>query len=109
MFPSPRGRIIIEGNPTQVNFAMNRTLRVLQAFVFFLSTFAVWLVAGTQALAKDLPDNKPAEASVTDYMLSYVVVILGLVLGLLVVSKASNRRDRDRPAGYVEKKLVSND
>ena len=34
-----------------------------------------------------------------DYMLSYLVVILGIVLGLLVVAKASNRRDRERPAG----------
>ena len=39
----------------------------------------------------------------TDYMLSYLVVILGIVLGLLVVAKTSSRRDRERPAGYVEK------
>ncbi len=86
---------------------MNRTLRILQAFVFFLGATAVWLLATTQALAADPP--KPAEGSATDYTLSYMVVLLGMVLGLLVVAKGSNRRDRERPAGYVEKKIMDDD
>ena len=45
----------------------------------------------------------------SDYMLSYLVVILGIVLGLLVVAKASNRRDRERPAGYVEKNIMADE
>ena len=40
-------------------------------------------------------------------MLSYLVVILAIVLGMLVVAKASNRRDRERPAGYVEKNIMA--
>ena len=42
-------------------------------------------------------------------MLSYLIVILGIMLGLLVVARASNRRDRERPAGYVEKNLMGDD
>ena len=84
---------------------MNRTLRILNAFLFFLSTTAVWLAATTQALAADPP--KPTEPGISDYMLSYLVVILGIVLGLLVVAKTSNRRDRERPAGYVEKNILA--
>jgi hypothetical protein len=85
---------------------MNRTLRILQTFVFVLSATAVWLLATAQALAADPPPKAP-EGSLTDYTLSYFVVGLGIVLGLLIVSKASNRRDRERPAGYVEKNLAA--
>ena len=90
---------------------MNRTLRILQTFVFFLSVTAVWLVTAAQSLAKDIPgpETKPAEGGMSDYMLSYLVVILGIVLGLLVVAKASNRRDRERPAGYVEKNIMGDE
>jgi hypothetical protein len=42
-------------------------------------------------------------------MLSYLVVVLAIVLGLLVVAKTSSRRDRDRPAGYVEKNIMAED
>ncbi len=93
---------------TKVNFAMNRMLSISQTFVFFLSTFAVWLVA-TQTLAADSAGGTPAEGGMTEYMLSYVVVLLGIVLGLLVVAKASNRRDRERPAGYVEKNIMADE
>ncbi len=86
---------------------MNRTLRILHAFLLFLSASVIWLVATTQALAVDPPSTKPPEAGLSDYMLSYLVVVLGIVLGLLVVAKASNRRDRDRPAGYVEKNIMA--
>ena len=52
---------------------------------------------------------KKEEGSLNDYVLSYLLVILGVVLGLLVVAKASSRRDRDRPAGYVEKNILGDD
>jgi hypothetical protein len=87
---------------------MNRTLRIFPALLPFLSATTVWLFATTQALAADTPP-KPTGESMNDYMLSYLVVILGVILGLLVVAKASNRRDRDRPAGYVEKNLMGDD
>jgi len=84
---------------------MNRTLRI---FVSFLWATAVWLAATTQALAADAPP-KAEEGSLTDYTLSYMVVIMGIVLGLLVVAKASSRRDRDRSAGYVEKNIMADE
>ena len=86
---------------------MNRTLRILRAFAFFFSGPVVWLAAAT-ARAADSAGAKPAEG-MTDYMLSYLVVILGIVLGLLIVAKASNRRDRERPTGYVEKNILADE
>jgi len=85
---------------------MNRTLRILQSFVFFLSATAVWFLATTRALAADAPPKAP-EAGVTDYTLSYMLVILGIALGLLVVAKPANRRERERPAGYVQKNIIA--
>ncbi len=71
-----------------------------------LSATALGLVAATCALAADSAGSKPTEGGISDYMLSYLIVILGIILGLLVVARASNRRDRERPAGYVEKNLM---
>ena len=86
---------------------MNRLPRILQTFVFLLSLTAFCLIAASRALAADSAGAKPAEGGAMDYMLSYLVVFLGIVLGLLVVAKASSRRDRDRPAGYVEKNIMA--
>jgi hypothetical protein len=88
---------------------MNRMLRVLQAFVLFFSAAAGWFLTAAQALAADTPAPKAEEGSMTDYTLSYMVVALGIVLGLLVVARASSRRDRDRPAGYVEKNIMADE
>jgi hypothetical protein len=92
----------------EVKIAMNPMLRIFQTFVFFFSAAAVWLGTTSLALAADSGGGKGAEG-MTDYMLSYLVVILGIVLGLLVVAKASNRRDRERPAGYVEKNIMADE
>lgn len=93
----------------EVKVAMNPMLRIFQSFVFyFLAVAAVWLGATSLALAADSGGGKGSDG-MTDYMLSYLVVILGIVLGLLVVAKASNRRDRERPAGYVEKNIMADE
>jgi hypothetical protein len=44
-----------------------------------------------------------------DYVLSYMVVILALVLGLLVVARSSSRRERERPAGYIGKNVMDDE
>ncbi len=94
---------------TPVNFAMNRTPQIFQAFVSFLSATAVWLLAATQALAADPPKANQESGGAGDYMLSYLVVVMGIALGLIVVAKNSSRRDRERPAGYVEKNLAGDE
>ena len=88
---------------------MNPALRILKSAVPFLSAMAVWFAATTHALAAETPAAAPPEGGLSDYMLSYLVVILGIVLGLLVIAKPSNRRDRERPAGYVEKHVMGDE
>jgi len=90
---------------------MNRTLRIAQVVVSFFLASAVSLVATLQAVAAAQPpiNKEGGGEGAGDYMLSYLVVVLGIVLGLLVVAKTSNRRDRDRPAGYVEKNIMSDE
>jgi len=88
---------------------MNRILRILQAVASFLLVSAAWLIATAQALAAAPPPiNKEGGGDDFEgaYLLAYMVVVLGIVLGMLVVAKTSNRRDRDRPAGYVEKNIM---
>ncbi len=84
---------------------MNRRPRIVPSILSFLNVLAFWLAFAVPGLAAD-PATKPAEGGFSDYMLSYMVVVLGIVLGMLVVAKPANRRDRQRPAGYVEKNIV---
>jgi hypothetical protein len=86
---------------------MNRIQRIWPACLSFFLATAFWLATAAQALAAEPP--KKDEGNMNDYMLSYLVVILGIILGLLIVAKTSSRRDRDRPAGYVEKKIMGDD
>ena len=85
---------------------MKRALQFLRSFGSVCVAAAVCL-ADAAARAADSAGSKPGEGSMNDYMLSYVVVVLGIALGILVVAKASNRRDREKPSGYVEKDLTS--
>ena len=103
--PSDRSFKYNRGQIAQVNLAMNYRIQSLHCFVLFLLTMAVWAITAPQLLAAEPPKANPAEGGFTDYMLSYLVVVMSVVLGLLVVAKASSRRDRERPAGYVEKNL----
>jgi heme/copper-type cytochrome/quinol oxidase subunit 2 len=84
---------------------MTISARIRQALAFLLAFTSAWFVDATWAFAEP-PAAAGAGGGSGDYMLSYMVVILGIVLGLLVVAKSSNRRDRERPAGYVEKNFT---
>ncbi len=44
-----------------------------------------------------------------DYVLSYLIVLLALVLGMLVVARSSGRRERERPASYVGQNIAGDD
>ena len=50
-------------------------------------------------------EEKPDPNSV--YALPYALVILAVLLGLLVVLRASNRRDREKPEEYESNKELS--
>ena len=83
----------------------------LKSVVLLLAIATVCLFAASQALAQP---NAPASTGGggglgMEYVLPYMVVILALVLGIMVVAKGSNRRDRERPSGYVEKKLAEDE
>jgi hypothetical protein len=85
---------------------MNRATSILKSIAFSISVLAVWFAA-LQAQAAD-SGGKADEGSM-DYMLSYLIVILGIALGILVVAKSSMRRERERPTGYVEKKIIDDE
>jgi len=90
---------------------MNRSQRVIRLFVHCFSATAAWFVFAVPALAQSpAPSGSGGgEGGSMDYMLSYLVVALALVLGVLVVGRASNRKDREGPGGYVEKNIMSDE
>jgi len=79
-----------------------RTLRIL--------TFAAvcWIAVQATALAKP-PEEDPGAGGVWKWMLAYLLVLLGIGLGLLVVLRTSGRRDRAKPEAYGEKRLLDED
>lgn len=66
-------------------------------------TLAGWLAVHGTALAQGLP--KKEDNGGGSYVFSYFLVILGVGLGMLLVCRASNRRDRARPESYDEAKV----
>ena len=42
-------------------------------------------------------------------MLPYMAVLLAYMLGMMVVARSSSRRERERPGGYVEKKVMGDE
>ena len=89
---------------------MNRAQRLVRSFVHILAA-AVWLLVACPAIAQPAPpaDSGGGGGGSMDYMLSYMVVILAIVLGMLIVGRASSRRDRERPEGYVEKNIMADE
>jgi hypothetical protein len=68
--------------------------------VFF--TLAGWIAVHGTALAQGLP--KKEDNGGGSYVLPYFLVILGVGLGMVMVCRASNRRDRARPESYDQAK-----
>lgn len=67
-------------------------------------TLAGWLLLHNIALAQGQPQGE--QSSGGTYVVSYMLVLLGVGLGLLVVCRPSGRRDRARPEQYEEGKLA---
>lgn len=70
--------------------------------VFF--TMAGWLAVHGTALA-EVPAKKD-DTGGGSYVLPYMLVLLGIGLGLLCVCRSSGRRDRAKPEQYEEVKAV---
>ena len=83
----------------------------LKSLIQSLIAAAVWLLAASIAFAQP---NQPASTGggsgdSMSYMLPYMVVLLALVLGMMVVARSSSRRERERTAGYVQKKIMEDE
>jgi len=68
---------------------------------------ACWLAFDAAALAQ--AQQKTAEPEGGSYVLPYFLVRLAVGLGLLVVCRASHRRDRAKPEQYDEVKVNLNE
>lgn len=66
-----------------------------------------WTVSCSVLLAAEDDPSKSANKGSGDYTLAYFLLILGVVLGMLVVLRSSNRRDRESPEGYVQKNILT--
>jgi SNF family Na+-dependent transporter len=81
-----------------------RCLRlVYQGGKLAFCTMACWLAVQGMALAQGLP--KKEDNGGGSYVLPYFLLILGVGLGMLLVCRASHRRDRARPESYDETKV----
>jgi hypothetical protein len=65
---------------------------------------AAWLAVYGVALAQlDKKKDEP-ELNSSTYVMAYILVIFGVALGLLLVCRSSNRRERAKPEQYGEVK-----
>ncbi|MEN6457959.1 MAG: hypothetical protein ABFC63_03450 [Thermoguttaceae bacterium] len=73
-----------------------------------LPTLAGWLTVGSAAFAQAFkqPPKPDATTGTGPYVMAYILLILAIALGLVIVCRSSNRRDRARPEGFVEKSMV---
>ena len=71
-----------------------------------LAFFAMagWLAVHGTALARQAKEE--TEGGSGSYVAPYAIVLLGVGLGLLLVCRASRRRERARPESYDESKAI---
>ncbi len=70
---------------------------------------AAWMVLQSIAFAQGMGLPKQTEKPAGSYVFSYIVVLLGVGLGMALVCRSSRRRDRARPEQYEEVKLAFTD
>jgi hypothetical protein len=80
---------------------------IFHAVKIFLLVLTSWLLSASFLLAKEgtAPTTSTESSEKGSWVFSYFLTGLAVVWGLLVVCRASNRRDRVRPEGYVEGKV----
>ncbi len=82
-----------------------RTGRVLKLTAL---TLACWAAAGGYAPAQ-LPEPPRNQGAAFEYPVAYFFVALAMALGLLILLRPNNRRERERPAQYVQKTVLTKD
>ena len=77
-----------------------------------LAALAGWLAVHAPALAQAAGQpvaKKDATTGAGPYVMAYLLLILAIALGMLVVCRSSNRRDRARPEVYLETNILEQD
>ncbi len=82
---------------------MHRLRTIWRRMTVPASAAAWWLSIQGEALAQaGKPDGSAPSGGGNQYLMSYAVVILGILLGVLFVCNSSRRRDRAKPEAYGE-------
>jgi hypothetical protein len=81
---------------------MTRTEMMWRRGKIALFALLGWLAFHGAALAQTAKPEKAADKGNSLYVACYALVILGIGLGMLILCRGSNRRDRARPEEYVE-------
>jgi TRAP-type C4-dicarboxylate transport system permease small subunit len=69
-----------------------------------LFTLAGWLAVHGVAWAQPAKKEETPSLNSSTYVMAYILVIAGIGLGMLLVSRSSNRRERARPEQFGEAK-----
>lgn len=77
---------------------------VLLATRIFASVLAGWLLISSHLLAKE-GEKAEGGGGGGSWVFAYFLTGLAVVLGMIVVCRASSRRDRARPEAYAEGKV----
>jgi hypothetical protein len=93
---------------TSGDLAMYRLRRVSRALRFVVLIGGCWATGAAQAWAQ-LPIKPADQGTGSAYTLPYFLVLMGVILGLIFVLRPSNRRERERPAQYQEKKVMTDE
>jgi hypothetical protein len=72
--------------------AVGRTLKTLALAA------GMWLAGGAAAWAAEGPAG--GEEQPPSYVLAYMLVLLGIILGMVAVCHSSHRKDREGPQQY---------
>jgi hypothetical protein len=71
---------------------------------------ATWLaVSGVAVAQAQQPKKEEPQLNSSTYVMAYILVIFGVALGLLLVCRSSNRRERAKPEQYGEVKADKED